>query len=51
MGSEYGQMGRAVCGLIEWLAWSLLLVIPLALWKVIDIIVWVCHHVTVGVTP
>ena len=23
--------------------------IPLGLWKAIEIIIWICHHVTVGV--
>lgn len=44
------HLGDAVCGLLRLLTITILISVPLAIWKLIDIIIWICHHVKVGLT-
>ena len=49
--SDYGHMGYAFIGMFRLVVGLLLIAVPLAIWKLVEIVIWICHHVHVGVTP
>jgi len=44
MTGGYDQIGKAICGLIG----LLFLILPLGIWKAIEIIIWIFNHVHFG---
>jgi len=42
-------MGNAFDVLIKMFYFSIFFAIPLAIWKVVDIIIWIIHHVNINV--
>lgn len=42
-------IGEALDQLFASMIWVLFISIPLAIWKIIDIIVWVWNHVSIGI--
>jgi len=32
---------------IRWIGWLLLIVMPLAIWKLVDIVIWLVEHVSI----
>lgn len=44
----YSKMGQAIGDLIQLMAVLLVISVPLAIWKIIDIIIWVWKHLNVS---
>ena len=44
----YSKMGEAIGELLKLMAILLVLSVPLAIWKLIDIIIWVCKHLSLS---
>jgi hypothetical protein len=40
----YGDIGNVIDGLFKVAFWALVISIPLALWKVVDIAIWFINH-------
>ena len=47
-GSAYTRMGDAVTGAFRAMIVLLVLSVPLAIWKLVDIAIWAAGHVSVG---
>ncbi len=45
---DYDRIGDGLFGLMRLFMWAATLAVPLALWKLVDIAVWVCRHVSVS---
>lgn len=45
----YEGIGKAFDALFRLMSVVIIISVPLAIWKVIDIIVWICKHITIGV--
>lgn len=43
----YEGMGKAIDSMFTMIALLLFIAVPLAAWKVIDVIIWICSHVQV----
>ena len=46
---DYEDIGNGFMGLFRLLIWVAVAAVPLAIWKLAEIIVWVCRHVSVSV--
>lgn len=44
----YEGVGNAVDAMFKFIMWSLVIAWPLAIWKLIEIIIWVVENVEVG---
>lgn len=44
----YEQIGEAVTALFKAMAWGLVIFVPLGLWKLIEIVVWLFRNVTIN---
>lgn len=45
------MIGPAVDALFKAVLIILIIFVPLGLWKLVDIIIWLCTHVRIGVGP
>lgn len=45
---DYDGIGEGFCGLLRLFGWAAALSIPLAVWKLVEIAMWVCRHVSVS---
>lgn len=43
----YGKVGDAVVSLIVAMAVALVIFVPLGLWKLVEIVIWIATHVSV----
>ena len=43
------DLGRAVGNLAAFAMLAAIIAIPLALWKLIEIIIWLCKHISIGI--
>ncbi len=43
------DLGRAVGSLVAGLMLLAIIAVPLAIWKLIEIIIWICHHISIGI--
>lgn len=48
---SYSNIGKGIMSLIDALMWLALITVPLAIWKIIDIIIWLFHHFEIGWKP
>lgn len=46
-GSAFRGLGEAIVALF----WVAVLAVPLAIWKLVDIAIWIAGHVSVGWSP
>ncbi len=46
--SDYGSIGDAIGGFMAAMVLLLCVSVPLGLWKLIEIIIWICHHVSIS---
>lgn len=44
---SYDNLGSGLAGLFKAGLWMIVISVPLALWKVIDIIIWLYKHITI----
>lgn len=44
----YEPIGKAIDQLVTTVGLLLFIAVPLAAWKVIDVVVWVCSHLQIG---
>jgi len=49
--SMYGGLGDSVARLFAILIALNLVFVPLGIWKLIEICIWIYHHVSIGVKP
>ena len=47
MYNNYSAIGDAICNLFIAIVILLLISIPLAVWKLIDIVIWLYKHITI----
>lgn len=45
---DYDGIGEGLIGLMRLFMWTAVVSVPLAVWKLVDIAVWVCRHVSVS---
>ena len=45
---DYSTIGDGITALFRFMIFSLIVLLPLALWKLIDIVVWLFQHVRIG---
>jgi hypothetical protein len=45
----YGNLGDAFIGLYRFMIFLLVIAVPLALWKLVEIVIWVFQHVQIEV--
>ena len=50
MSNSYG-IGDGIEFLCKFALFSLVVLVPLAIWKLVEIVMWICQHVRIGVTP
>lgn len=44
----YEPIGKAIDQLVVTISLLLFIAVPLAVWKVIDVVIWICSHLQVG---
>ncbi len=44
-------LGDAIGAFISGMIILCIVSVPLTLWKLVEIVIWICHHVHIGVTP
>lgn len=44
----FGDLGDAIVGALRLMFWLLVAAIPLAIWKLVDIAIWLFSHVSVS---
>lgn len=45
---SYGQIGEAFARLFQMMAYALVVFVPLGVWKLIDIVIWLFNHVSIS---
>ena len=45
---DWDHIGKGVMDAMALLLWTAVIAVPLALWKLVEIFVWVCRHVSVS---
>lgn len=48
MGMGYDKIGDAAVGAFMFLLGACALMFPLAIWKLIEIVIWIFEHVSIG---
>ncbi len=44
----YGEIGKGIGNLITWLFIIAAIAVPLAIWKLVEIAIWICQHVKIS---
>lgn len=46
----YGGIGRGITELMVLMIWGLVISVPLAIWKLVEIVIWLFNHVSISWT-
>lgn len=45
-----GDIGRGITELMVLMIWGLVISVPLAIWKLVEIVIWLFNHVSISWT-